>query len=575
MSEAEGQQISDQQNLLPHVLTPILIFLLGVSFPSFSLNSSARADGAQVPSVLECSALSTNPKIKKFTSEVSFFFANNSFRGERTTGRHPGKEVYSGSIDRNKVIKIVGRGAYYNTDDIWQSGFSGSLKDRNLTVLTGSLDPKRGGRRDCSITFLLPPDKLANILVPPTAPVAHTQSAQVEASRESPKGSSTVLVQEEQTRKKLADLAEDLVNKQKALQAAQEDLKKQQADAARDLADKHKVLQMQSTVSVADTQTAQEAPSESPKDSSAVLPQEEQTRKKLADLVEDLANKQKALQAGQEDLKKQQADVARDFAEKEKELQAATTNNLNEKQKLQAGQDKLVLTTKDINDRQKELEVGHKALKQEQASLKQEQAKTTENVNWVQKLLDGIILPTTEDPNSWVLRVAAVPVQQQQFCRIVDQFYDDLDKVYQTRNDIKKNTLFRDRQLSMAALLPHGEFSNWVVQVKEVTQAPDGSAAVMLQPPCRAMLGSDACQKNGSKIQATISPNSPLYRELGLVNAGDFIVISGKVLYAESSDDKPLPTYAIYQAGSHCSATEGSKQEDVFVTNISYLVQLR
>ena len=51
----------------------------------------------------------------------------------------------------------------------------------------------------------------------------------------------------------------------------------------------------------------------------------------------------------------------------------------------------------------------------------------------------------------------------------------------------------------MATLLPRGEFENWVVQIKEVTQASDGSAAVMLQPPCRAMLGSDACQKNGSK----------------------------------------------------------------------------
>ena len=166
-------------------------------------------------------------------------------------------------------------------------------------------------------------------------------------------------------------------------------------------------------------------------------------------------------------------------------------------------------------------------------------------------------------------------MQQQQFCRIVDQFYDDIQTVYQTHQDIEKNTLFRDRQRSMAALLPNGEFSNWVVQVKEMSQAADGRATVMLQPPCRVMLGSDACQGSGSKYQANIPTNSPGDRELGLVYAGDFVLVSGKIIQAEASDNKPLPSYAVYRPGTHCSTAQGSKQQDVFVTEISYLVRLR
>lgn len=324
------------------------------------------------------------------------------------------------------------------------------------------------------------------------------------------------------------------------------------------------------------------AASEQTKGPATTLEQQEKTKKQLEDMAQDLVEKQKALLDAQEELKKQQAEAARDFAEKQKALQLAAAGNssgaktLSEQQKaLKDQQDKLALAANALSDKQKTLEHEHQSLSQQQANLTQQQAKTSQDTNYVQKLLAGIILPTTEDPNSWMMRVAAVPVQQQQFCRIVDQFYDNIGQVYETHNEIKKNSLFRERQQSMAALLPRGEFSNWVVKVKEVTQAPDGSAAVMLQPPCRVMLGSDACQKNGSKIQATIPANSPIYRELEKINSGDFIVVSGKIVYAESNEDKPLPTYAVYQAGSHCSATEGSKQEDVFVTDINYLVQLR
>jgi hypothetical protein len=90
------------------------------------------------------------------------------------------------------------------------------------------------------------------------------------------------------------------------------------------------------------------------------------------------------------------------------------------------------------------------------------------------------------------------------------------------------------------------------------------------------MLSSDTCQKDGSKINALISTGSPLYRELSQLSAGDFVVVSGKILYAASASfTQPSPTYAVYQAGSHCSTVEESKQEDVFVTEVDYLARLQ
>ena len=451
--------------------------MCSISFLTFTPNCYANSETTQISALLECSASTVRPsKNKKFSSTVSLVYAKGTLTGERSTGKRPGKEVYYGTLDQNKVFKIAGRGTYYGKNNAWHSKFSGELNDKDFTVLKGSMTNfKHNGHRDCKLSFLLPPEKLSALLLA---------------------GNKTT-------------------ETQKSLSAKQDLLKKEQKTA-------------------------------------------EQVQK-LADASSDLSKKQKALEAAQQQARQEQGISAEKLAAKQKSLQAEQ-DRLKQEQKTAASV---------LNEKQK-------ALQREQDKLKDEQGKTVDDVHWVQNLLNGIVLPTTEDPKSWMMRVAAVPVQQQQFCRIVDQFYSNLSQVYQTRNDIKKNRLFRERKIRMATLLPRGEFTNWVVQIKEVTQAPDGSAAVMLQPPCRAMLGSDACQKNGSKIRATIPADSSIYRELGNVNAGDFVVISGKILYAESVDEKaPLPTYAVYQPGSHCSAVEGSKNEDVFVTEINYLVQLQ
>ena len=230
----------------------------------------------------------------------------------------------------------------------------------------------------------------------------------------------------------------------------------------------------------------------------------------------------------------------------------------------------------DLNARTAQLEKDQKELAKKQADLAQQQSNTDKRLTATNQLLANILLPVTERADDWMMRVAAVPVQQQQFCRIVDRFYDDLAAVYKVRNDIKKNALYKDRQQDLAALLPAGAINSWIVRVVEVTQAADGSAAVMLQPPCRAMLGSDACSTDQKKFRATIAPETLMYRELARLNSGDFVTISGTILYAQTSaSTSPLPQYALYEPNKHCSAADGAKQEDVFVTELTNLAALR
>jgi len=210
------------------------------------------------------------------------------------------------------------------------------------------------------------------------------------------------------------------------------------------------------------------------------------------------------------------------------------------------------------------------------SAIQHQNQASTQRLDRVEGMFGELVLPITERADNWIVRMSAIPVQQNQFCRIIQRFYGDLDQVRTARNDIRQNMLYRDRQEDLSALLQNGGFANWVVRVVEVKQAPDGGAAILLQPPCRAMLGSDACHQNGSPIRGTIQPDTPLYRELAQVSSGDFVVVSGKILYAAAeSSNQPLPQYAAYRSGSYCSTSEGTQQEDVFVTQIQYLVKLR
>ena len=304
---------------------------------------------------------------------------------------------------------------------------------------------------------------------------------------------------------------------------------------------------------VARTRTASE---EARRESDRLRQQAMSENKSTTDrLAMDLGRAQAELEASRKELEAQQQELMRlrtDVANQLAQNQQAITKNANEIEGVKQVQDA---------DRQNAADAN---------------AATNQRVGRLESVVGSIVLPITEKPEGWIMRIAAVPIQQQQFCRIVDKFHDDLDQVTKARNDIRTNVLFRDRQADLAALLPNGGFENWLVKVVEVTQAPDGSAAILLQPPCRVMLGSDACRRDGAPIRATIPANSTIFRELSRISTGDFVAVSGTIQYAtQEQKDRPLPEYALFRPGSHCSQSDGARQEEVFVTQIRYLIQLR
>lgn len=182
-------------------------FIWPVTVAAFlAFNSVTRAE-IQIPSTLECSALSNSwVKREPFTSALPFTLSGNTLRGERLPGRRrPGQESYIGTISSNKLIKISGHGVFFGGNrPTWRYQFSGSIKDGALTSIRGSLETDLGGHRDCSITFLLPPAKWAAILAPasaqPKEPITSTRPSKstVAAVDSSPKDN-------DQAKKQLSD----------------------------------------------------------------------------------------------------------------------------------------------------------------------------------------------------------------------------------------------------------------------------------------------------------------------------------------------------------------------------------
>lgn len=186
----------------------------------------------------------------------------------------------------------------------------------------------------------------------------------------------------------------------------------------------------------------------------------------------------------------------------------------------------------------------------------------------------GLILPVDERPSDWTPRIATIPVQQQQFCQIINRYNDQLIEAQNARNKIAQMTSYRERRRDFLALLPNGQFENWVMRVKQVDEVGGGNAAVVLQLPCRVKLGNSLCRGGDDKIGA-ILPGTVQYRELERAKAGDFVVVSGRLPYVGKNDDAEANASPAGQTSKPIQPICVDKQgHDTFATDIGYVARM-
>jgi hypothetical protein len=186
----------------------------------------------------------------------------------------------------------------------------------------------------------------------------------------------------------------------------------------------------------------------------------------------------------------------------------------------------------------------------------------------------------TGSADSWAIYKSGVPFQQQQFCRITENFRQEIEDARIQKNQIKENVAFRTREQRLTALLPEGNFSNWIVRAVSVKQASDGSAAVLFELPCDVIIGSNACSQNAKSFLGTIPENSRLYVELATISVGDFLGVSGSFNFVDEKaacqKGRSVASFRAMAADSHCEAKDVAKPGvDFFASSVQNLTNLK
>ena len=172
-------------------------------------------------------------------------------------------------------------------------------------------------------------------------------------------------------------------------------------------------------------------------------------------------------------------------------------------------------------------------------------------------------------PKNWSEADEYMPIQQDKFCELTNSFREKLADAQKTQNDIKVNMVKKERHEDLDALLPGGEFKDWIVKTKQIRQVSNGDAAIEFELPCDVNIGSSKFMVEGeSKWTATVKYDSREYKQLVKLSFGDFAIISGSFIKINEFEKNQKETfYASRPLSSDGSDSDG----EFFLAKLSYI----
>ena len=154
-----------------------------------------------------------------------------------------------------------------------------------------------------------------------------------------------------------------------------------------------------------------------------------------------------------------------------------------------------------------------------------------------------VVSATLAIADTWSSVDQYIPVRQKAFCNLMDQYEIKAQTAQASRNQIKQNQVNIDRGQDLLALMPEGEFTNWLVKVEEVFVVANGDAAYDMKLQCGVSIGSGQLE-SGQAYVATAPKGSVIYNQLAGVSSGDFILVNGKLVkFAELNANDGYPAF--------------------------------
>ena len=169
-----------------------------------------------------------------------------------------------------------------------------------------------------------------------------------------------------------------------------------------------------------------------------------------------------------------------------------------------------------------------------------------------------------------------ISARQKRFCQIVENSREELDIAMTTGNQLKQNLVLRNLDQQIEAIIPDGEFSDWVMQVQEVFATEEGNAAFKLEAQCNTTFGTGSANVENEKQVwfAPAKPGSRIFEQLLSVERGDFVLVNGRLITYQSEGITSSSSKFITQMGINSTFKRQTDTKPMLGINPDYFVEV-
>lgn len=193
--------------------------------------------------------------------------------------------------------------------------------------------------------------------------------------------------------------------------------------------------------------------------------------------------------------------------------------------------------TKQLTQLKATQDIVNTELAEQVEKLDREKQQLTKELADVKSQIDSSdFLPVFQLSEEWLEVERFLAVQQVRFCQILSNYSIEAKAAAESKNQLRQNLVATNRDNDIAALIPNGNYNDWVAKVVEIYATPSGDAAFVLRLPCDVTFGSGKLNGAGDldgSYAATAEFGGIIYNQLAQLAQGDTVLISGKILTYE------------------------------------------